>query len=332
LFTFSPETRYTKKVARHFSFPAALVRRNKLLFSTINYPGENLMFFRLFQLKTILLLTVFWSGCAVEAARNNAGETIVKTAAATKTAETENISVSAHIAITPNSPADTVRVFYKNLREKRFRDALFLTNLRPAIEGLTDAELKELQVDFEPIARQVPTEIEINGEIVSGEKATVTAKLPDNETDKLELQQIRLRKENGFWVILTVEEEAEKSIKKEGKNYFFALRIETHHSEARRMLDRIAKAEMVFAVQNNGVYAEIAQLVESGLLPADAASAETTGYNYSVSLGTDRKTYVAAAIPAVYGKTGKLSFLFEFDGKNNPRLTAKDNGGKQLKK
>ncbi|HEX8639254.1 MAG TPA: hypothetical protein VF692_14385 [Pyrinomonadaceae bacterium] len=290
------------------------------------------MFFRLFQLKTILLLTVLWSGCAVEAAKNRVDETPVKTALATEIDKAENISAGARIAITPDSPADTVRVFYKNLREKRFRDALFLTNLRPAIEGLTDAELKELQVDFEPIARQVPTEIEINGEIVSGEKATVTAKLPDNETDKLELQQIRLRKENGFWVILTVDEQAEKSIKKEGRNYFFALRIETHHAEARQMLDRIAKAEMVFAVQNGGVYAEIPQLVEKGLLPADALSADTTGYNYSVSLGADRKTYVAAATPAVYGKTGKLSFLFEFDGKNNPGLTAKDNGGKQLKK
>lgn len=290
------------------------------------------MFFRLFQLKTILLLTVLSGACAVEAAKNRIDVTTAKTAAATEIVKTENASAGARIAITPDSPADTVRVFYKNLREKRFRDALFLTNLRPAIEGLTDAELKELQVDFEPIARQVPTDIEINGEIVSGEKATVTARLPDNETDKIELQQIRLRKENGFWMILTVDEQAEKSIKKEGKNYFFALRIETHHTEARQMLDRIAKAEMVFAVQNAGVYAPIPQLVEKGLLPADVTSAETTGYNYSVVLGVDRKTYIAAATPAVYGKTGKLSFLFEFDGKNNPRLTAKDNGGKQLEK
>jgi len=272
------------------------------------------------------------SGCAVEAAKNEADETAVKTTGAAEITKTENISAGTRIKIAPDSPADTVRVFYKHLREKRFRDALFLTNLRPAIEGLTDAELKELQVDFEPIARQVPTEIEINGEIVSGAKATVTAKLPDNETDKLELQQIRLRKENNFWVILTVDEAAEKSIVKEGKNYFFALRIETHHAEARQMLDRIAKAEMVFAVQNNGVYAPLAQLVESGLLPSDAASAETTGYNYAIFLSENRKTYTAAATPAVYGKTGKLSFLFEFDGKNNPRLTAKDNGGKRLEK
>jgi len=293
------------------------------------------MFHRFFQLKTILLLTVLFGGCAVEAAKDQPVEITEKIAVAAENApnavETENISKGATIKIAPDSPADTVRVFYKNLREKRFREAMFLTNLRPAIEGLTDTELKDLQIDFEPIARLVPPEIEINGEIISGEAATVTAKLPDNETDKIELQQLKLRKENGFWVILTIDAAAEKTIKKEGKNYFFTLRIETHHAEARSMLDRIAKAEMIFALQNNGFYAEIPALVEKGLLPADALSADSTGYNYAVSLSANKKVYYATATPSIYGKTGKLSFLFKFDGKNNPHLTEKDNGGNTLK-
>ena len=293
------------------------------------------MFYRLFQLKTIILLSVFIGGCAVEAAKNQteqrAEKSVVKNSDASKTFETENISKGATIKIAPDSPADTVRVFYKNLREKRFREAMFLTNLRPAIEGLTDAELKDLQVDFEPIARQVPSEIEINGEIISGSAATVTAKLPDNETDKVELQQIKLRKEKDYWVILTVDAAAEKLIKKEGRNYFFALRIETHHREAKAMLGRIAKAEMIHAVQNNGVYAEIPVLIEKGFLPADVISADSTGYNYVVSLSRDGKNYSATATPAAYGKTGKLSFLFRFDGKNNPRLMEKDTGGVLLK-
>lgn len=293
------------------------------------------MFYRLFQLKTLLLLTVFFVGCAVEAAKNEAGETVEKTVVKNENApaasETEKIFKGARIVIEPNSPADTVRVFYKKLREKRFRDALFLTNLRPAVEGLTEAELKDLQIDFEPIARQVPGEIEINGEIISGDTATVTAKLPDNETDKIELQQLKLRKENNYWVILTVDGAAEKAIKKEGRNYFFALRIETHHAEAREMLGRISKAQMVYALQNKGLYDEIPALIEKGFLPSDVLSAESTGYNYAVSLSADRKNYTAAATPAVYGKTGKLSFLFQFDGKNNPRLLEKDNGGNLLK-
>jgi hypothetical protein len=294
------------------------------------------MFYKFFQLKTALLLAISVGGCAVEAAKNQSGEVgsspSEKNQILRKSSEAENISGGAKIKISRDSPADTVRVFYKNLREKRFREALFLTNLRPAIEGLTDAELKELQVDFEPIARQVPTEIEINGEIISGDAATVTAKLPDNETEKLELQQIKLRRESNFWIILTVDEKAEKLIKKEGKNYFFALRIETHHTEAKAMLGRISKAQMVYALQNGGLYAEIPVLIEKGFLPSDAVSSETTGYNYAVFLSDDKKNYYATATPATYGKTGKLSFLFEFDAKKNPRLSEKDNGGHLLKR
>src|SRR4029453_1790779 len=105
----------------------------------------------------------------------------------------------ATIPIDAGGPADTVRAFYKNLREKKFREAIFLTNLRPAIEGLTDTELKDFSVDFEAIAGQVPAEIEINGEIITGDQATVTANLPNDDGDKKEIQTIKLRKENEVW-------------------------------------------------------------------------------------------------------------------------------------
>src|SRR5215203_1205320 len=82
----------------------------------------------------------------VEAAKATAAET-------SSTSSGEPFGGGATIDIKPNSPADTVRVFYGHLREKRFRDALFLTNLRPAIEGLTDSELKDFEVDFESIAK-----------------------------------------------------------------------------------------------------------------------------------------------------------------------------------
>src|SRR5947199_2157003 len=197
-----------------------------------------------------LLAVVFAAGCSVEATKATAAEF-------KKAARSEALSTTkgATITIEPNSPADTVRAFYKLLREKKFREAIFLTNLRPAIEGLTDAELKEFDVDFESIAGLVPAEIEINGEIVTGEKASVTAKLPADD-DKMEIQEIKLRKEGDIWVILSADDDAEKRIKKEGKNYFFALRIETHEDEARQMLDRISKAEMVYALQNGGLYGD----------------------------------------------------------------------------
>jgi hypothetical protein len=240
-------------------------------------------------------------------------------------ARVETTTRGATIDIEPNSPADTVRFFYKYLREKKFRDAIFLTNLRPAVEGLTDTELKEFQVDFEAIAAIVPEQVQINGEIVTGDTATVTAKLPD-EDDKLQVQEIKLRRSGEIWVILSVDEEAEKRIKKEGKNYFYALRIETHEDEARQMLDRISKAQMVYSLQNSNLYGEIGQLVTAGFLPSDALSADSTGYKYSVKLSVDKKTYSAKAEPAEYGKTGRLTFMVELNGKQQPHLTSKDLG------
>lgn len=125
------------------------------------------------------LLAVLGGGCSTEAAKPHA-ETVRQPISGANSAGSSS-APAASIQITAGSPADTVRAFYTKLREKKFREAIFLTNLRPAIEGLTDAELKDFQVDFEAIANKIPAEVTINGEIVSGEKATVTASLPGEE-------------------------------------------------------------------------------------------------------------------------------------------------------
>ena len=276
---------------------------------------------------TLVLSVSFLSGHGCSSAVPEVADPTapVEPAAAVKT------SRGATIDIKPNSPADTVRAFYTALREKRFREAIFLTNLRPAIEGLTDAELKEFQLDFEVIARHVPPEIEINGEIVSGDTAVVTAKLPNDDLDKEEIQEIKLRKNGAVWVILTVDESVEKRIKREGKNYFPALRIETHQDEARDMLDRVAKAQIAFAAQNQGKFGDMNALINAELLPADARSSTSTGYQYSVTVNADRTRYSASAVPAVYGKTGRLSFAVELDEKGQPHLSSSDAGAKKTK-
>jgi len=159
------------------------------------------MSIQIFQFKKSILIALFsislFGGCAVEAAKENKAVDTRNRLAEIPPASSlaKGKEPAASIKIEPNSPAETVRVFYKNLREKKFREAMFLTNLRPAIETLTDAELRELHVDFEPLAAQVPAEIEINGEIIVKNKATVTAKLPDNDTEELKIQEIKLRRE-----------------------------------------------------------------------------------------------------------------------------------------
>jgi hypothetical protein len=192
--------------------------------------------------------------------------------------------------------------------------------------------MKDFALDFETIAGQVPAQIEINGEIITGDNATVTANLPNDDGDKQELQAIKLRRENGVWIILSVDDEAERQIKKDGKNYFYVLRIQTHEQEARNMLDRIVKAELAHSLQNGGVYADMGTLVTSGLLPEDIRSSESTGYNYSIWVSDDKKVYSATATPAVYGRSGNMSYLLQIDAKGIAHVASKDTGGKPISK
>ena len=276
---------------------------------------------------SVLIAAIAAGGCSTRGSASIAQpeSEVTRTAASQPAGEPSE----ATIEVQPGGPADTVRAFYRHLRDKRFREAIFLTNLRPAIEGLTDTELKDFAVDFEALAGQVPADLEINGEIISGEHATVTANLPD-EDGKKELQQIKLKKRGDIWIIQTVDEAAEARIRKDGKQYFYNLRIETHEDEARRMLERISKAQMAYALQNGGVYAGIDALIAAGLLPEDAKTSSSTGYSYSIALSPDKKTYTAAATPAEYGRSGKLSFSLAPDPKSGWRIASRDTGGKPL--
>ncbi|MGH9818525.1 MAG: hypothetical protein ACRD43_00040 [Pyrinomonadaceae bacterium] len=269
-------------------------------------------------------------GCSVEASKRGDDKPDAATVEIRPDSAPNSLK-GATIKIEQGGPADTVRAFYSKLRDKKFREAIYLTNLRPAIEGLSDKELKDFDVDFEALSQQIPEQIEINGEIITGDQATVTASLPGDDPDKLELQKIELKKENGVWIILTVDADAEKKIKEEGKSYFYNLRIATHHEEAKTMLDRVSKAEIAFSTQHQGLFGEIKALIESGFLPPDIESSVSTGYNYSLSLSPDKKRYTASATPAEYGKTGKLSFWVDLDEKGMPHLDSKDNGGKPMK-
>lgn len=280
----------------------------------------------------IAIAALFITSCSSGIAENTNSANNRSSSPGNTNSSTDERSQGSKITIEANSPADTVRVFYKNLREKKVRDAMYLTNMRPAMEGLTDAELKEFQVDFDQLAAHVPAQVEINGEVISGDTAVVTANLPGEDPTKMEIQQIKLRRENKVWVMLTVDAAAEAMIKKEGKNYFYKLRIDTHESEARKMLQKIADVQSIMAAQNNGVYSDLPALIEKGVLPADLQTADSTGYTFKVTLKDGGKSYYATATPAAYGKSGKLSFLLELDAGKMAKITDKDNGGQPMKK
>lgn len=272
-------------------------------------------------------------GCSTVSPKNDSGAGPAANSSSSNSAEAAKSNGGAKITIDPNGPADTVRVFYKNLRDKKFREAIYLTNLRPAVEGLTEAELGEFAVDFEALAGQIPAEVQINGEIISGDQATVTANLPDPDEDgKNSIQEIKLKRSGDVWIIQTVDETAAAKIKKDGRSYFLNLRIETHEEEAKKMLERISKAQLAHSLQNGGVFTDMATLITAGLLPEDIASSASTGYNYAIKVDQNKISYFATATPENYGKSGRLSFLLQLDGKGISHVTSKDTRGQPMKK
>jgi hypothetical protein len=212
----------------------------------------------------------------------------------------------------PLSPSDTVREFYKAMREKRFKDAFALSIYKPAIEGLKPQEFDDLKPDFDAMAAAIPEKVEINGEQISGDVATVFAKVPSGDDAAAEPVPVTLMKIDGQWII--GDKENQDIVRKAGNRFFFNARIDTHHNEVKTMLQRISVAELVYSQQHNGVFGDIPTVIASGLLPKDLEGTESTGYRFHVTLGKDAKSYSVGAEPAEYGRTGRLSFFMDQSG------------------
>lgn len=222
--------------------------------------------------------------------------------------------------VSAGSPSDAVRQFYKALSEKRFRDALMATALRPAVENLSAAELEDLRKYFEAMATDAD-KIQLTGEQISGERASVFVKRSDDgpADPPVELQ---VRKVSGRWTVI-FNDEVEQAARRDGNKYFFKLRIEAHEQDAQNMLINIAQKQLVYSLQHNGMFTDLQTLVKEQLLPEDVLSSQTTGYNFHITLSADRKSYTAGAEPAAYGRTGLQSFYMDPKG-----IRKADTGGK----
>ena len=227
------------------------------------------------------------------------------------------------VSSSAETPTETVRAFYKALAERRFREAFARSVLRAAVEGLTAEEFAELQPYFERLAAATPASVEITGEVLNGEAASVFIKPIDRAADA-QTEEVRLLRAGGRWVV--GERGDYETISKEGKEFLFRARVETHHAEVEEMMKRISTAEFVYAAQNGGAFGDLSALVRTGLVPQDLLGTETTGYRFQVTPGKNGKTWAATAEPVNYGRTGKLSFRMDQAG-----LTKKDTGGKPLK-
>ena len=221
------------------------------------------------------------------------------------------------------SPTETVRAFYRMMREKKFKEAFGMSIYRPAVDGLDAREFDDLRPDFEKMAAAIPPEVELSGETISGDMATVFVKVKETAETAEKSEPVTLIKNNGVWIVGDPESEA--IVKKAGKKFFFNARIDTHHNEVQDMLTRITLAQVAYSAQNNGKYANLAELIKSALLPKDLEGTETTGYRFAVNTSADSKTWYATAEPAQYGRSGKLSFNLDAAG-----VKSGDVGGKPL--
>ena len=104
----------------------------------------------------------------------------------------------------PRSPTETMRLFYQLMREKKFREAFALSIYRSALEGLSAREFEDLQPDFEKMAvavsEKIPAQIDVTGEQISGDVATVFVKVIDAD-GKETVEPASLMKIDNHWII-----------------------------------------------------------------------------------------------------------------------------------
>jgi len=223
----------------------------------------------------------------------------------------------------PLSPTQTVRLFYQTMRERKFKEAFAMSIYKPAVDGLNPKELEDLRPDFEKMAAAIPDQVELSGETISGDLATVFVKVKETTETAEKAEPIQLMQVNGVWIV--GDKENAEVVRKAGTKFFFNARIDTHHNDVQDLLTRITLAQVVYSQQHNGQFANMPELILAGLLPKDLEGTESTGYSFHVNRSADSKSWYATAEPAQYGRTGKLSFYVDSAG-----VKSGDVGGKPL--
>jgi len=229
-------------------------------------------------------------------------------------------------AQTARTPTETMREFYRMMRERKFREAFGMTIYRAAIEGLSTQEYDDLKPDFDKMAiavsEKIPEKVDITGEQISGDAATVFVKVVDGD-GKEKIEPASLIKIDNAWIV--GDRENLELVRKEGKKFFFEARINAHHSDVQDMMTRISLAQVAFAGTHGSQFGNMADLITAGFLPKDIEGTESTGYRFQVVRAADGKSWYATAEPAQYGRTGRLSFYLDASGVRNG-----DTGGKPL--
>jgi hypothetical protein len=206
------------------------------------------------------------------------------------------------------TPTDAAMNFYRALKEKRYVEGFRHSVYRNAVEGLTPAELQDLEPDFARTFSTIPEKIEARGEKITGQTATVSLKFEGAE----DVQQVVLVRSGGEWLV--GDQETLALVNAQGRAFFFNARMLENESEAYEMLQRIIGAEIIYSRKFEGRNIPLKELIRLNAVPKDIEDGEANGYGFTVTVSADEKSFFVTATPTAYGKTGKVSFYADING------------------
>jgi len=208
----------------------------------------------------------------------------------------------------PGTPTDSAISFYRALKEKRYVEGFRHSVYRNAVEGLTPAELQDLEPDFARTFSTIPEKIEARGEKIAGQTATVSLKFEGAE----DVQQVVLVHSGGEWLV--GDQETLALVNAQGRAFFFNARMLVNESEAYEMLQRIIGAELIYSRRFEGRNIPLPELIRLNAVPKDIEDGEASGYRFTVTVSAGQKSFSATATPTAYGKTGNVSFYADING------------------
>lgn len=206
------------------------------------------------------------------------------------------------------SPTQAALTFYRALKDKHYVEGFKHSVYRNAVEGLTPAELQDLEPDFARTFSTIPEKIEARGEMITGQTATVSLKFAGAE----DVQQVALVRSGGEWLV--GDQETLALVNAQGRAFFFNARMLVNESEAYEMLQRIIGAELIYSRRFEGRNIPLSELIRLDAVPKDIEDGEASGYRFTVTVSADQKSSSATATPTAYGKSGKVSFYADING------------------
>jgi hypothetical protein len=203
-----------------------------------------------------------------------------------------------------DSPTLVVKQFYQHLRARNYIQGLRLSVYSAAMEGLSEEEIKNLEPEFARIIAELPAEIETRGEQISGEEATVFVKSPKEKR----MQEVALVRIDGQWRV--GDRETYQQVTREGRSFFFNARVRIGEAEAYEWLLEIIGAEAIYFKAKQR-FTTLDELVGLGGVSKQLLNGSESGYRFRLSVSDDGQSFRVIAVPAEYGRTGRLSFYVD---------------------